>query len=364
VPAALGGGDGQEVDHECAPVFNGGTVFSDRAFLVGFDGVVWFTLPGSSGNSLAFSSLFRMPVSTQDSLVAIDSIDTHLIMLCSRSIWDSNQINYPDATGNGDIPTPAQIKAITNGCTGAEFAYRDGIIYASSADGFYLLTRDLDSRYIGAAIEDDVNANLPVLDIRADDSQRIFCLLNNGQLAVYDIVSESWYYWTMPDALPDPFAGVLLSALDGKIAVYCTDGNVRATTPGEYDDDGNTFTSQVGIADISVAGLPGCQMIWQVIIMGKSYSEHTIMVDYTPDGLGDEVEVFGPIDPMDFGVGNGDEYRSWIEPEHMETSSFRVDIADIMLTPGRGLSIQQLGLSVGIIPGTRKPGVANIGGPR
>lgn len=362
VPASLGGGDGQQVDHECAPAMNGGTVFGDRAFLVGYDGNVWFSLPGAQGNSLTFSFGFKMAIPTQDQPVSIDCIDTRLIMLCSRSLWFNNQSNYLDATGAGDVPTPLQLP-ISNGCTGAHFAYRDGIIYASSANGFYLLTRDLDSQYIGGAIEDDVSANLPIVEILADDSQRIYCLLNNGQLAVYDIVSLSWYYWTLPQA-PDPRSGVKLTTVNGHIGVCCDNGVVYVSTPGSYDDAGEPILSSVGIADISVAGLPGCQMIWQVIIMGITYSAHTIMVDYTPDGLTDEMEVFGPIDPLDFGAGNGDEYRVWVEPAHMETSSFRLDISDSLASPGRGLSIQQLGLSVGIIPGVRRQSVGRTAVPR
>lgn len=358
VPTALGGGDGQQVDHECAPAFNTGTVFGDRAFLVGYDGNVWFSLPGSAGNSLAFSSLFKMSIPTQDSLTAIDSIDSRLIVFCERSVWFNNQDNYLDATGAGDVPTPVQLP-ITNGCVdGLEWPYRDGILYASSAGGVYLLTRDLDSQYIGGAVEDDVNAGSPIRDILGDDSQRIFVLLDNGTLAVYDIVSQSWYIWDLASA-----DGSRLTTVNGKISACCSDGKVRSLGSA-YDDDGEPILSSVGIADVSVAGVPGCQMIWQVVLIGINYSEHTLTVDYTPDGLTDEVEVFGPLDPADFGVASGEDYRAWIEPARMETSSFRVDISDALTVPGRGLSLQMLGLSVGIIPGTRRQSLGRTGSPQ
>src|SRR5206468_6711616 len=55
VLASEGGGDGQEVDHDPPPPSSAGCVFGDRAFVIGPDGSVSFSLPGSALQPFAFN---------------------------------------------------------------------------------------------------------------------------------------------------------------------------------------------------------------------------------------------------------------------------------------------------------------------
>lgn len=353
IPASLGGGDGQEVDHDPPPPFSAGCVFNDICFLLGFDNTVWFSLPGTTAQPYCFGEgLFQMSVATPDTLVGLEAMDGRLIVRASQSFWFTNQDSFLDSTGAGDIPTPQRLP-ITHGSTGAAGMTPAGDIYASSAGGFYLLGRDLTSSYIGEAVEDEM-VGATVLFAVSDQNQRVYFLTSNNTLLIYDITFGGWWVWGIPSV------AILLGLWRGNVLYADGSANVCIATPGAVADNvSGTPTAKSKTVTFAPMGFADSSMVWELDLFclgGSGYSMNA-SVAYDLDSA--TLEVFPPAAASANVVDASGRVRFNLLPSQPECSYIQLTLSDSFPGgPAAGFQLEKIVAAVGVIPGKRRGSIA------
>lgn len=270
------------LDHFPAPPFSVGLAAFDRIFLAGYDNAIWFSGPKSEGDSFWFHPTFRIPLPTREKVRAIRQLDNLIVVMCERSaMFAIPSAPFPDATGEGSIPSPVPLP-FSNGCTGFAETISDGIVYSAVQGGLWKITRSMDNQYIGAPIEDVVNADGPVIGVASDDKQRLAFLLSQGTMAVYDQVTGIWSKWVMSDG------GGLLTEHKGRLA-YINDAGTRVwrQTLGQYFDDQagahNAIATTTQIAYLHVGGIRRYKRLWQTQMIGQYLGDHDMTVSAAVD---------------------------------------------------------------------------------
>jgi hypothetical protein len=348
VLASEGGGDGQEVDHDPPPPSSAGCVFGDRAFVIGPDGSVSFSLPGSALQPFAFNEgLFEMTVPTHDKVVALAALDKRLIFLCESSIWFVESGSFLDATGAGDIPTPEQLP-ITHGCTGVAAVVPEGVVYASSAGGFYLLGRDLTSKYIGAAVEDEM-VGTSVRSIASDENQRIYALTTSNKILVYDIVFGGWYIWEPPSMAQT------LACWNGQL-VYTDGADVFVLDPEQVaDNPGGVDEPILTTIEFEPMSFGEVQMFWDLDLEVSGGTEYALTATLVYDLDTSEPDVFPTFDAQDMDVDGSGRARFNIPITQPECTWLSLTLTDSFPRgPSSGFVLEKMVAAVGVIPGKRR----------
>lgn len=266
------------LDRFPAPPFSVGVAAFDRVFLAGPDNAIWFSGPKTEGDSFWFHPAFRIPLPTREKVRAIRQLDDFIIVMCEGSdVFAIPNGPFPGATGIGDTASP-RVLPFTNGCTGWAETTSDGVMYSSAQGGIWLITRNLQNVYVGAAVEDEKDTTETFVGVATDDKQRTGFLTSGGHLLVYDQVTGVWSTWTVGTGL--------LTAHKGRF-VY-TDGTAPATlfrqALGQYFDGTSApITTTVMLAHMHLAGVRRAKRLWQTQMVGERLGDHDMTVSVAID---------------------------------------------------------------------------------
>jgi hypothetical protein len=276
--------DSGMLDRHPAPAFSTGTKAFNRAFVVGYDNAIWFSGEKTEGDSYWFSPAQRIVLPTHERVTAIRQLDNFLLVLCEgSSVFSVASGPFPDATGAGSVPSPVLLP-FTNGCPGGHAEpTSDGIMYAATQGGIWMITRDLRNVYVGAPVEDTTASG--IVGSASDDKQRVsFVNANDGTQAVYDQVTGIWSTWTS-DAFDVDGIGVCpIVSHKGRFALVTSVPSIIARQSlGSYTDWGQSITTTMITAFISFGSVRGYKRVWGVQLQGERLGDADISAQVRSD---------------------------------------------------------------------------------
>jgi hypothetical protein len=342
----------QPLEYWSPPPWTVGDTFADREFIVADDGSVRFSMQKVQGQQVAFHPDLSITLPSAERIRSIAAMDGFLLFGCDASVWFIENSGFPDATGTGNIPTPQQLP-FPNGMKSVAKATKDGVFYVSSAGGIWMVGRDLTNVYVGASIEDDA-AHATIVDIEVDQAQRVhFIDIAGQQDLVWDPTVQQWYTWSLP-ALP------LLGANYQGALVFGAPSNIWYQAAGTFVDDTAAIITSIPLAPMSFAGVPGLQMVWEIQFLGQRLGRCTQVIDMF---YNDDTQTFERFqqdsDSLGMNFALGQAYRFAVEPSNPECQAIAATISDAFpLGPSAGFTLENVGASVGIVPGAGRINIA------
>lgn len=351
-----------------APAFRGGCVWQNRAWLIAYDGSIWFSGERVEGESPWFNQGFRITVPADDEITAIAPMDSFLLILCANSIWYLPQSTLPDATGDlqgSAIPVPIRLP-FESGGTGATAVIREGCAYASSTGGAWLITRSLENKWLGQSAKDYLSGT--ITDMVLDGQNRL--IVTNGLwLTVYDTVLGGWMKWApplTPATLIGVYQGQLVhaGAFGGSAFVWQqqADSYVDDCTPLGFGIQ--QINMAFRLAPLHLGGKRTTKCIWNIQLQGEVFSDCYINTQLTYDDFPSKGTNFPP-KRLTAGSALLQDFPPTIKRStsigiYVE-SGFNGDQGNF--TPGRGFAVDLIGVLAGVEKGlTHFPGSQRVKG--
>lgn len=188
----------------------------------------------------------------------------------------------PSATGQNSNYSEPYFVTATVGCSNDNsIAYTPmGLLFqANNGQGIWLLTRDLNTKYIGADVE-SYNSQRVVSANAVPGSTFVVFTMSSGITLMYD-----WYYnqW-------GTFYGITSyssTIYQGLHTYIDNNGVVYQQSPGSYLDGGRPVLMKIQTGWINLNGIQGLQRAWWLFLLGTYQSPHylfsTIAYDYNPN---------------------------------------------------------------------------------
>jgi len=323
-----------------APPFSQGDVWENRTWLVGYDKAVWVSGDKQEGDGNWFFPGWRITLSGDDP-VAVKRMEQYLVIGGTSRMWYMPAQGFPNSTGTaGSFPLAAPLP-FPNGCTGHMVTSHIGTVYSSTAGGCWVVTRDLQNKWLSEPIKDQLG---PVTGIAVDQNQRIAVTDGGTVLYVYDPIPMAWYAWQMPSNVQK------LSTFMGQFC-YQDSNNVLQQVPGQYLDTfsgGNhPITPDLTLAGITFGQVRSVKRCWEMQLIGTYQGPHNINAVMTyPDDTGFAPTTFGPAP-----VSSSAPYLIAINPKNEEAGQYGLRVFasfEGVNTPGNSFSLEMISASVGL----------------
>jgi hypothetical protein len=240
---------------------------------------LWYSETWDSGFGVNFSSQQQVLINplvgpaVGGPIIALASMDSNLIIFQENQIWYIQGYG-PDPTGGNGFFTPPQIIASSSqiGCRDPQSVVLmpNGVMFKST-QGFWLLGRDLQLRYIGAAVK-TYNSDITLGAIALANNSQINFLSSSGTTLMYDWYYDSWSTFTTQG---------LDSVLDasGTFNFVTNSGQIWVQTVGQYiDGDGSPVIMSITTAWLKPQNVQGFQRIWRILLEGQFYGSQPYLV--------------------------------------------------------------------------------------
>lgn len=364
---------GGVVENICPPPSIHSTLFKNRLWLIDAEdrNLLWFSKQVIESTPVEMSDLLTVFVApttgSQGStgpMTALSSMDDKLI------IFKQNAIYYltgsgPDITGANNDYSDATFITSAVGCENPNsiVLMPNGIMFQSDK-GIWLLGRDLNTTYIGAAMERYNDSVVKAAQIIPGTNQVRFILDNNITL-MYDYYYGQWGTFNNRFAI----SGTLYQGAHTYLSSY---GNVLQETSGTYLDDTTPVLLSFTTSWANLAGIQGYERFYEGLLLGTYYTPFKLDVqiaydynvgasqsiivtpdNYSPPWGGDPV--WGANGPWG---GPGNNFEARIFPERQKCESFQLTVNEVYdpslgAAPGQGLSMSGINLIVGLKKGSR-----------
>jgi hypothetical protein len=357
------------------PASNIMTSFDTRLWMVDAEdpNILWYSKQVIGATPVEMSDLFTLYVAptvgslSTGGITAIAAMDEKLIIFkggaTSQAIFYING-NGPDNTGaNSQYSEPIFITS-TVGCnTQASIVLTPAGLMFQSAKGIWLLDRNLQTSYIGAAVEAFNNYTvLSAVNVPAQNQARF--ILSNGMTLMYDYFYGVWGTFTNTP-------GISSTIYQGQHTYINSTGVIFQETPGVYLDGANQIQMSFTTSWFNLAGLQGYERIYDFYLLGVFISPHNLLVsvayDYGPitqqvliqpnnyGGTWGSDATWGSTSPWG-GVGSLEQWR--IHTNRQTCQSFQITVLEqfnpvFNTIPGAGLTLSGLTCRVGLKKGIR-----------
>lgn len=364
---------GGVVENIGPPATNIMTLFDDRLWLLDAEdtNLLWYSKQVIEATPVEMSDLFTIYVapsaSIQESagpITAIAAMDGRLIIFKSGSIAYISG-SGPDNTGANSQYTQPIFITSTVGCTNQKSIVLtpSGIMFQSSK-GIWLLSRNLSTEYIGAAVE-KYNSSLVTSSVNVPSTNQVRFGLDNGITLMYDYFYSQWVIFKGISSVSSTNYQNLHTFIDSF-------GRVFQESPGLYVDGANPVLIGFTTAWFNLTGLQGYMRAYMFYLLGQYMSPHKINLqiayDYNPSVF-QSVNIspgnFGPAYGTDTPYGQGSPYggpgdieqwRVFLTQQRCE--SFQITLTEMFdpifgTAPGAGLTLSGLNLVYGAKKGYR-----------
>lgn len=374
---------GGVLDNAPAPSSKVAHKHKNRLFLAGLEdeNSVAYSKYQIFGEGTAFADEFRLAVDPLGGgVTALSSLDDKLI------IFKKDRSFY--LAGDGPLDTGAQsdysIPQLISSDVGCAYPKSTvitplGIMFKSDK-GIYLLDRGLNTKYIGAPVE-DFNSLEVTSSILIEDSNEVRFTTLTGVCLVYNYFFNQWSTFTNYTSISATNALAATSSLQSYLHLNVS-GVVGREIIDQYNDNGQQISMAIETNWFSFSGLQGYQRIYRYYVLGDFVSNHTTVIKLaynfekfytetvyfnTKTGLietyfGDDT-VFGESDPFG-GSGSGVyQFRSKPAIQKCESIKIRLENLDnIELLPGGCFNLVSMAFEIGQKPaGFKFAGTKNIG---
>lgn len=334
----------------CKHVFQGG----NRLFLIGLEDENEFAYSKQKlfGECVNFSDFLRMRVdtaqySTVGGLTAGGFMDGKIILFKKNSIFYSSG-DGPNETGQGSFTAPELVSADT-GCSEPRSVVLTpmGLMFKGEK-GIYLLSRGLESNYIGSGVE-EFNSYQVTSAVHVDKKNHVvFTLINSDTglkaMLVFDYFTQQW-------SVSKGFRAIDSDLLDGEhIVLDSSTHSPHVQVTGQFLDNGTAYSEKVKTPWIKISGIQDFARIWSATILGKFKSAHTLSVKVYYDYATDYEEDF-VISPL----LTDSQYQYRIHLKKQKCESIQFEIQDLSQSgTGESMELAALTLEVGLRKGSMK----------
>lgn len=219
-----------------------------------------------------------------------------------------------------------------------------GMMYKSKK-GIYLLTRGLQTEYIGADVQDFNSQDIVAATLIQNKNQVRF-LTSSGYTLSYDYYFRQWSTFTNHEGL---------DAVNWKNK-YCylrSNGQVYEESTA-FTDNGTEIRLKAATAWLKLAGIQGYQRVWQLGFLGEYKSSHSLQfrIGFDYNDTYSETHTFDAATV----IAGSIPYEVNINPTRQKCAAMRIEIQDIpnAITPGESYNMTDLTLEVGVKGGINR----------
>ena len=343
------------------------TLYRQRLFLVDAENpnTLWYSKQIIENTPVEMSDLFTIYVApTQGSQGSSGDIRVLAPMDDKLIIFKHDAIYYiigngPDNTGtNDDFSEPIFITS-TVGCDNQQSVVfiPEGIMFQSDK-GIWLLSRDLQTLYIGAPVE-DFNSQTVLSSVNVPGTNQVRFTLDNGIVLMYDYFFKQWGTFEGVPAI----SSTLYQGLHTFVNQF---GQVYQESPNTYLDGNTPVTMGFTTGQLNMAGLQGFERAYFFNFIGRYISPHKLQVRVAYNyGSDDQQSIINPTnyngtygdDPLygsTFVYGGNPTLEQWrIFFQKQTTASFQISVDEIFdpqfgTVAGEGLTISGINVIYGI----------------
>jgi hypothetical protein len=292
------------------------------------------------------------------SIRVLATMDDKLIIFKHDAIYYITG-NGPDNTGtNNDFSEPIFITS-TVGCDNQQSIVfiPEGIMFQSDK-GIWLLSRDMQTLYIGAPVE-DFNSQTVLSSVNVPGTNQIRITLDNGIVLMYDYFFKQWGTF---EGIP-AISSTLYQGLHTFVNQY---GQVFQESPNTYLDGNTPVTMGFTTGQMNMAGLQGFERAYFFNLIGQYKSPHKLQVQiaYSYENGTSQQSLINPTnyngaygdDPLygSYEYGGNMTLEQWrIFFQKQTCSSFQISVDEIFdpqygTLAGEGLTISGINVIYGI----------------
>ena len=246
-------------------------VKNNRAFInnLADPNVVFYSKANVAGLALEFPEEFQIRIDEGGSITGLGTMDDKIIVFKQDKIFYF-QGEGPNALGAGQF-SPIYPLATDVGCVDANSVITTSIgIMFKSEKGIYLLGRGLDTKYIGASVE-NYNAFNVLQAVLVDDQNQIRYTLSGGQpTLVYDYYHNIWTTFTNHNAID-------ACMHDGAYHWLGSDGTVHKEDD-TFTDGSFVIPAIIETPWFKTGSLQSFLRVYRMELIGKYRSKHTLNV--------------------------------------------------------------------------------------
>jgi hypothetical protein len=333
------------------------TQFDTRLWLIDAEdqNLLWYSKEVIEGTPVELSDLFTLFISPNAGVSAstgpmrcIFPMDDKLIIFKKNALYYINGTG-PDNTGaNNQYSQPIFITStvgsinqnsivLVPACkvwhpTQGEMMTDGGLMFESDK-GIWILTRSLQTYYIGAPVENSNGQNVTSAWVIPETTQVRFTL-NNSTSIMFDYYYGEWGMFTIGAA-----SATIYQDLH---TLLTSTGQVLQETPGTYLDNGNPVLISWISAWIKSAALQGYQRFYWFFLLGEYLSPHFLQIqiayDYNPSPLQQSIIApnnFSPSTSSPFGdqpapFGSSFDREQWkIHMKRQKCEAFQISLTEI-----------------------------------
>lgn len=243
-------------------------VYKNRLWIGGLEiDEVWYSKEYISGEAVAFSDFFRMPMEAEGgSVTAFATLDSTLAIFKNTRIYLLNGEGPLDTGAQNDYGRPSLIAGdVGTSIPNSVVETPVGLIFKSDK-GFYNLTRNYQSKYIGADVEDFNSYTVTGSVLLADDNEVRF-FTEEGTCLVYNYFFNQWSTFDNHEAI------AACNGLDTVLHLN-SDGVVQQEVRDSYEDNGARYSMAIETSWFAFSGLQGFQRIYELALIGDQVSDH------------------------------------------------------------------------------------------
>lgn len=328
--------------------------------------LLWYSKQVIQGVPVEMSDLFTVYVAPTTAaqgntgpITALSALDDKLIVFKKDAIYYLTG-NGPDNTGiNNDFSEPVFITS-TVGCTNQQSIVftPQGLMFQSDK-GIWILGRDLNTSYIGAAVE-DFNEDLVQSAVNIPGTNQVRFTLDSGVTLMFDYYFQQWGTFINVPAV----SSTLFESLHTYIDQY---GRTYQESPGTYLDGVKPVLMSFTTSWLNMAGLQGYERAYFFYILGVYLTPHKLSIQIAYDYNSSPTQTT-MITPSNFtpnwggeqlwgsgggwgGEGNIEQHRVFLQQQKCQ--AFQITLNEIYdpsygIPAGAGLTLSGINAIVGV----------------
>jgi hypothetical protein len=357
------------VENEAPPAARFVVTHDNRLWCLGteVEDEIFYSKEFKADTGVGFNSDFKITLDPFGGKVTAGaSMDDYLIVMKETATYAVSGSGPNDLGQDNTYSKPKLISADV-GCQDPKsvLTMPTGIIF-KSRKGFHILSRGLQTQYIGAAVE-DYNNDTCYSSILLNDRQEIRFTMSSGVILVYNYFFNRW---TVIDA-PGCLDATIWKNTD---YVYLTSSKVLQEDTSTYLRDGSYVQSKIRTGWIALAGVQGYQRIYKMAMLGTYHTDHKFNVTHYYDysDLAQDVNTITASDLVntatygDSATYGADDYyggsqnnevyqlREDVPRQKCESISFEFTDSLVNSNAGQGFSLNAISLTVGVKKGLYK----------
>jgi hypothetical protein len=253
---------------------------ANRVFLAGLQDKndIRYSKIVRTGEGVAFNEALSIPVDPRGGdITALASMDANLVILKRDNIYVVSG-DGPSDTGSGATFTEPTLIAADVGCvdSGSVVLGPQGL-YFKSTKGIYLLSRSLQTTYIGAQVEDFNQYTITSAQL-LDDVNEVRFTTVDGFTLVFNYYFQQWSTFTSQNIKDSVI-------WDTKFVYLASDNTLHKESTTDFRDSGSPVKLKVGTGWVKLTGLQGFQRVYRTMVLGEYKTRHRlrmkIYVDYS-----------------------------------------------------------------------------------